>query len=401
MRGLGAAVLRAATTTAVPPPGKPGSLIGRPFALRGGAPKVQMIVDVNLGSRSYRVVVVSGALQSVGQRLRELRLGARAALVSDGSVMRLYGKTVVASLEAAGFTVTTIDVPEGEAAKTLAVAQHCWDQLLTAGLDRTSTVLALGGGAVGDVAGFAAATYMRGVNFVQLPTTVLAQVDASIGGKTAIDHPLGKNMIGAFHQPRLVIADPAVARTLPEREFRSGLAEIVKHGIVLDADYFAELERDLAPLAARDLEVLERIIGGSCRLKASVIERDEREAELRHVLNYGHTIGHALEASTGYARYTHGEAVSLGIVAEARLARRLGIADDETTARQERMLEALGLPVRAPSIDVEPVVSAMARDKKAKDGRIPFVLAPRIGAFRLVYDVPPAEIRAVIASLAS
>jgi len=360
-----------------------------------------MIVDVNLGSRSYRIVVASGALQSVGERLRELRLGSRAALVSDGAIMRLYGKTVVASLESAGFTVTTIDVPEGEAAKTLAVAEHCWDRLLTAGLDRTSTVLALGGGAVGDVAGFAAATYMRGINFIQLPTTVLAQVDASIGGKTAIDHPLGKNMIGAFHQPRLVVVDPAVARTLPEREFRSGLAEIVKHGIVLDADYFAELERDLAPLAARDLGVLERIIGGSCRLKASVVERDEREAELRHVLNYGHTIGHALEAATGYTRYAHGEAVSLGIVAEARLARRLGIADDETTTRQERMLETLGLPVRAPSIDIEPIVSAMARDKKAKDGRVPFVLAPRIGAFRIVYDVPTTDIRAVIASLGS
>jgi len=360
-----------------------------------------MIVDVNLGSRSYRIVVASGALQSVGERLRKLRLGSRAALVSDAGIMRLYGKTVVASLEAAGFTVTTIDVPEGESAKTLPVAEHCWDQLLTAGLDRTSTVLALGGGAVGDVAGFAAATYMRGINFVQLPTTVLAQVDASIGGKTAIDHPLGKNMIGAFHQPRLVVVDPAVARTLPEREFRSGLAEIVKHGIVLDADYFAELERDLAPLAARDLGVLERIIGGSCRLKASVVERDEREAELRHVLNYGHTIGHALEAATGYVRYAHGEAVALGIVAEARLARSLGIADDDTTTRQERMLATLGLPVRAPSIDVEPIVAAMSRDKKAKDGRVPFVLAPRIGTFRIVYDVPAADVRAAIASLAS
>src|SRR6058998_2949898 len=338
-----------------------------------------MIVEVNLGSRSYRIVVASGALESVGERLRELRLGSRAALVSDGAIMRLYGKTVVASLESAGFTVTTIDVPEGEAAKTLTVAVHCWDQLLTAGLDRTSTVLALGGGAVGDVAGFAAATYMRGINFVQIPTTVLAQVDASIGGKTAIDHPLAKNMIGAFHQPRLVLVDPAVARTLPERDFRSGLAEIAKHGVVLEAEYFAELERDVKPLMARELDVLERIIGGSCRLKAAVIERDEREAELRHVLNYGHTIGHALEAATKYERFTHGEAVSLGIVAEARLARRLGIAGAETVARQERMLDALGLPVRDASIDVEAVVSAIARDKKAKDGRVPFVLAPRIG----------------------
>src|SRR5258705_828658 len=254
-----------------------------------------MIVEVNLGSRSYRIVVASGALQSVGERLRELRLGTRAALVSDSAVMRLYGRAVVASLEAAGFTVTTIDVPEGEAAKTLTVAQHCWDQLLTAGLDRTSTVLALGGGAVGDVAGFAAATYMRGINFVQLRTTVLAQVDASVGGKTAIDHPLGKNMIGAFHQPRLVVVDPAVARTLPEREFRSGLAEIVKHGIVLDAGYFDELKRDQAPLRSRELGVLDAIISGSCLLKASVVARDAPESQPRHVIHYGHTIGHALQ----------------------------------------------------------------------------------------------------------
>src|SRR3989442_1710250 len=256
-----------------------------------------MNVDVSLGSRSYRIVVASGALATVGPRLRELSVGARAALVSDGAVARLYGKTVRASLESAGFTVATIEVPEGEGAKTLAIAQHCWNELLAAGLDRTSTVLALGGGAVGDVAGFAAATYMRGINFVQLPTTVLAQADASIGGKTAIDHPP--------------------------------------------------------------------------------------------------------EAATGYARFTHGEAVSLGIVAEARLARRLGVAGDETVARQERLLDALGLPVRTAAIDVEPVVGAIARDKKAKDGRVPFVLAPKIGAFRLVYDVPAADVRAVIASLRS
>ena len=360
-----------------------------------------MVITVDLGPRSYSIVVAAGALGDVGSRLRELRLGSRTALVSDAAVGRLYRKTVTSSLEAAGFSVAAIEVPEGEGAKTLEVAERCWNELLAAGLDRTSTVLALGGGAVGDVAGFAAATYMRGVNVVQLPTTVLAQVDASIGGKTAIDHPLAKNLIGAFHQPRLVIVDPAVACTLPEREFRSGLAEIVKHGIVLDAGYFAELERDLAPLRARELGVLESIIAGSCRLKASVVERDEREAELRHVLNYGHTIGHALEAGTGYARLTRGEAVSLGIVAEARLARRLGIAGAETVARQERMLDALGLPVRDASIDVELVVAAIARDKKAKDGRVPFVLAPQIGTFRLVLDVPGADVRAAIASLRS
>ena len=360
-----------------------------------------MIINVNLGLRSYRIIVESGAVATVGGHLRELGVGSRAALVSDAAIGSLYGKTVVRSLEGAGFSVALVEVPEGEAAKTLAVAGQCWNELLALGLDRTSTVLALGGGAVGDVAGFVAATYMRGVNFVQVPTTVLAQVDASIGGKTAIDHPNAKNLIGAFHQPRLVLVDPAVVRSLPEREYRSGVAEIVKHGIVLDADYFAEVERDAAALCARDLPVVERIIGGSCRLKASVVERDERESELRHVLNYGHTIGHALEAATGYARFAHGEAVALGIVAEARLARRLGLASEDTVARQERLLHAVGLPVKAEAIDTDAVVAAIGRDKKARDGRVPFVLAPRIGAFRLVFDVPAADIRAVLAGLAA
>src|SRR2546422_5030565 len=229
-----------------------------------------MIVNLNLGLRSYRIVVESGALDTVGARLAELRVGSRAALVSDAAVLRLYGKTVGRSLESAGFVVATVEVPEGEAAKTLAVAVHCWDALLTAGLDRTSTVLALGGGAVGDVAGFVAATYMRGANVVQLPTTVLAQVDASIGGKTAIDHPAAKNLIGAFHQPRLVLVDPGAVVTLPDREFRSGLAEVVKHGIVADEAYFVDVERHAGALLARDLPTLERVIAGSCRIKASI-----------------------------------------------------------------------------------------------------------------------------------
>jgi 3-dehydroquinate synthase len=359
-----------------------------------------MIVPVNLGPRSYSIVVEPGALATVGERLRTLGVGRRAALVSDAGILRLHGGPVVASLERAGFGVTVIEVPEGETAKTLAVAEQCWDRLLAAGLDRSSTVLGLGGGAVGDVAGFVAATYMRGLNFVTLPTTVLAQVDASIGGKTAIDHPKAKNLIGAFHQPRLVVVDPAVVRTLPERDFRSGLAEIVKHGIVLDRAYFDDVERAAARLLARELDVLDRIIGGSCRLKASVIERDpEEKSELRFALNYGHTIGHALEAVTGFARWTHGEAVSLGIVAEARLARRLGLADDATVARQERALAAVGLPVRADRVDVEAVLAAITHDKKARDGRVPFVLAPELGQFRVVYDVPPAEIQAAVGDL--
>jgi 3-dehydroquinate synthase len=361
-----------------------------------------LIVPVALGSQSYSIVVEAGALARAGDLLKALGLGRRAALVSDGAIMRLHGAPVVAGLEAAGFVVTVVEVPEGEAAKTLAVAERCWERLLGAGLDRSSTVLGLGGGAVGDVAGFVAATYMRGTNFVTLPTTVLAQVDAAIGGKTAIDHPRAKNLIGAFHQPRLVVVDPAVVRTLSEREFRSGVAEIVKHGVVLDRAYFEDVERDAAALLDRRLDVLERIIAGSCRLKAGVIERDpEERSELRFALNYGHTIGHALEAATGYARWTHGEAVSLGMVAEAHLARRLGLADAATVERQERLLDRLGLPVRAGQVDVAAVLTAITHDKKARDGRVPFVLVPRLGEFRVVHDVPPAAVLGVLREVAA
>src|SRR5205814_1651546 len=318
-----------------------------------------MNIDVQLGSRSYAIVVERGALARVGARLKSLGVGSRAALVSAAGILSAHGKTVTESLEKAGFTVTTLEVPDGEAAKTLGVAERCWNALLEAGLDRTSTVLALGGGAVGDLAGFVAATYMRGANFVPLPTTVLAQVDASIGGKTAIDHPKAKNLIGAFYQPRLVVVDPAVVLTLPDRDFRSGLAEIVKHGVVLDAAYFDDVERSATALDARDLPTLTRIIGGSCRLKASVIQRDpEEKGEWRFALNYGHTIGHALEAATRFETWTHGEAVALGMVAEARLAERLGVADAGTTRRQETLLRGLGLPVRTPAVDAEAVLAA-------------------------------------------
>jgi len=359
-----------------------------------------MVIPVDLGTRSYSIVVEPGALASVGTRLRELRVGSRAVLMTDTGILKVHGRAVVAGLEAAGLSVTVLEVPDGEAAKTLGVAEHCWDRLLAAGADRTSTVLALGGGAVGDLAGFVAATYMRGANFVPLPTTVLAQVDASIGGKTAIDHPKAKNLIGAFYQPRLVVVDPAVVLTLPDRDFRSGLAEIVKHGVVLDAAYFDDVERSATALDARDLPTLTRIIGGSCRLKASVIQRDpEEKGEWRFALNYGHTIGHALEAATRFETWTHGEAVALGMVAEARLAERLGVADAGTTRRQETLLRGLGLPVRTPAVDAEAVLAAITHDKKARDGRVPFVLAPSIGAFRVVYDVAPADVRAALASI--
>ena len=358
-------------------------------------------IPVNLGSRSYRIQVAPGALGTVGAELAKLRVGRKAVLVSDPAVTRLHGEPVATSLRAAGFDVIDVSIPEGEPAKQLETAREMWDRLLDAGCDRTATVVALGGGAVGDLAGFVAATYMRGMNFVQVPTTLLAQVDASVGGKTAIDHPRAKNLIGAFHQPRLVIVDPVVLTTLPDREFRSGLAEVIKHGIVLDAGYFSDLEASIEALLARDLPTLERVVAGSCRLKAQVVERDEQDAELRWSLNYGHTIGHALEAATAFARWAHGEAVSLGIAAEARLAERLGLASPATRERQLRLLRAVGLPVAGLGAEPAAVVEALRRDKKARDGRIPFVLAPEIGRFQLVFDVPPAEILEALRLLAN
>jgi 3-dehydroquinate synthase len=358
-----------------------------------------LLIPVHLGARSYTIVVQRGALATVGMQLRALGVGGRAALFTDKTIGRLYGKAVVESLTAAGFAVTTVELPDGEQAKTLTIASQGWDACVAARLDRSSTILALGGGAVGDLAGFVSATYMRGTNFVQLPTTVLAQVDASSGGKTAIDHPKGKNMIGAFHQPRLVIVDTATADSLPAREYRSGLAEVVKHGIVLDASYFEDVEASADALGAREPVAVDRIIAGSCRLKASVIERDERESALRMVLNYGHTIGHAIEAATGFEQLTHGEAVALGMVAEAALAVRLGVAQHATRERQERVLAHLELPTRLPSVDPERVLDAMTHDKKGRDGRVPFVLAPEIGQFKIVEAVSAEDVRAALAEI--
>ena len=358
-------------------------------------------ISVDLGSRSYRILVGARALAQVGRELAKLGVGRKVVLFTDAAIRRLHGGPVVEGLRAAGFELTEVLLPEGESAKTLDVAREAWDRLVEAGCDRSSTAVALGGGAVGDLAGFVAATYMRGMHLVQAPTTLLAQVDASSGGKTAIDHPRGKNLIGAFHQPRLVVVDPAVLATLPEREFRAGLAEVIKHGVVLDAGYFRDLEEHREALLRRDLPTLERVVAGSCRIKARVVERDEQEAELRQVLNYGHTVGHALEAATGYGRWIHGEAVALGMVAEARIAERLGVASRETTARQVDLLRSVGLPVAGLGGAPAAIVEAMGRDKKARDGRLPFVLAPEIGRFRLVYDVPRPVVLDTLEELAA
>lgn len=319
----------------------------------------------------------------------------------------LYLERARDALRAAGVEAAPLVVPPGEASKTLEQAARLYDGMLRAGLDRGSAVVALGGGVVTDLAGFAAATYMRGLPWVAVATTLLAQVDAGVGGKTAVDHPECKNLVGAFHQPAAVMADVGTLATLPEEELRTGLAEVVKHAVIRDADLFALLEAQAARILARDAAVLEDIVARSVGIKADVVMADEREADLRRILNYGHTIGHAAESLAlaaggrlGGATMTHGRAVALGMIAEARIAERRGLVGRAVVERQRRLLERFGLPVRlgAP-LDPERCLALMRHDKKAEGGRMRFVLPEAIGAVRVVADVTDEEIREALGAL--
>lgn len=343
---------------------------------------------MQLGPRSYTVRIGPGLLDAAGPECARLRLGRRAAVVTQPAIASHAGR-VSESLRGAGFDPMVLEVPEGEEAKSLREAERLWDGFLAHGIDRASPVVAVGGGVVGDLAGFAAASFMRGVPVVQVPTTLLAQVDASIGGKVAVNHPRGKNLIGAFHQPRLVLIDPETLRTLPEREYRSGLAEVVKTGAALNADLFAALEGGLDALRRRDPDFLETVVAACCAEKARIVEQDEREETgVRMVLNYGHTVGHALEALSGYRRWLHGEAVAIGMAAAGRLAVRLGWTDVRTADRQDALLQQVGLPIRFSGLDPRQVAEALRHDKKAREGRVPFVLLRVLGRAELRHDVP-------------
>jgi len=342
-------------------------------------------VRVDLPGRSYLIWVGEGLLGAIGEHLRTLVEGRRCALVTNPVVGQLYAASVEASLNAAGLSCVRVEIPDGEEFKTLATVGQIYDALIEAGLERQDPVLALGGGVVGDIAGFAAATYLRGVPFVQLPTTLLAQVDSSVGGKTGVNHRLGKNLIGAFYQPCSVVADVSTLRTLPERELRAGLAEVVKYGVILDAELFALLEERLDSLLGREPQTLCAVVRRCCELKASVVMRDERESGERAILNFGHTLGHALESVTDYRRYLHGEAIAIGMVFAARLSAELGIAAPEIAERLERLLVRAGLPVTVPG-DIDParLLEALERDKKVQGGKIRFVCVEGLGRTRFV-----------------
>jgi len=345
-------------------------------------------VRVELGSRSYPIHVGAGILRTVGPRLRETGTGSRTAVVTNPTVGWLYAEPVRRSLEEAGFTPVVIEVPDGEEHKNLGSLAHIYDELIASRLDRGSALVALGGGVIGDVGGFAAATFLRGIPLVQVPTTLVAQVDASVGGKTAINHEAGKNLIGAFYQPRWVLADVEVLRSLPRRELVSGLAEVIKYAVILDAEFFDFLEEVLPHAIERDPDVLSRIVAVCCRLKAAVVSEDETESGYRAVLNFGHTVGHAIEVLTDYTRYLHGEALAVGMVFAARLSESRGYCDRATVDRIRRLVERAGLPLEVPrEIDAEALAGAIGTDKKTREGAVKFVCVEEIGRTRFEYLV--------------
>jgi 3-dehydroquinate synthase len=342
---------------------------------------------VELGPNSYPVHTGAGLIDRLGEFARATGLAAgRAAIVTDQNVARLYAERTRASLSAAQFDAVLIEIPAGEASKSLATYERVMNAMVEAGLDRAGAVFALGGGVVGDLAGFAAATYMRGIPVVQVPTSVVAQVDSALGGKTGIDHRRGKNLIGAFYQPRLIVADVAALKTLREREFREGLAEVIKYGAIMDAPQFAALEADLPAILARDMTKLEAMVEWSLRCKAAIVARDERESGLRKVLNFGHTVGHAIEAASDYSRYLHGEAVAIGMVVAARLSRVHAGLPEADERRLLRLLEDAGLPVVMPDwrggseLDSERFAKALRLDKKRSGDAIDFVLISALGS---------------------
>lgn len=341
-------------------------------------------VTVNLGSRSYPILIGTDLLANVGCLLRQqdLRAGS-AAVVTDAVVGPLYQKTLVDSLVQAKFAPIVIEIPAGEEHKNLAWLSFVYDQLVAGAIERRSPLIALGGGVVGDLTGFAAATFQRGVPFVQIPTTLLAQVDASVGGKTAIDHPAGKNLIGAFYQPHLVVIDVNTLKTLPEREFRAGLAEVIKYGVILSPELFALLEQRLESLLRLDPALLAEVIKVCCQLKARVVEEDETEGGYRAILNFGHTLGHAVENATGYTRYLHGEAVAIGMAFAVRLSQQRGLCNDALRERLCRLLKNAGLPLAIPSeIRGDTLVAGMATDKKIAAGKVKFVCVEELGKTR-------------------
>lgn len=391
-------------------PGRPGSVNDLPLIpddSRLDLPEMTSCrtVPVELDTRSYQISIGPGQLKTAGRTIRDWlqtddQQPLRCLIVTDSNVLQPHANAVKSSLNAADVETRVVCVNAGEKSKSLKEAAELYDELVDFRSDRKTVVVAVGGGVVGDLAGFVAATYARGLRFVQVPTTLLAMVDSSVGGKTGINHPKGKNLIGAFHQPAGVLIDTDVLSTLPDREYRAGLAEVIKYGVILDAEFFAWLEASVAGLNTRDAAVLGHVVARSCELKADVVREDEFETTgLRAVLNYGHTYAHAFEALAGYGELLHGEAVSIGMVCGSRLARRIGRIGDADLQRQIRLLQAVHLPTAVPeSLKSRPddILSCMQLDKKTVAGDLRFVLPDRIGHVETIGGVGAADVIACL-----
>ncbi len=353
-------------------------------------------ISVALSANPYPVVIGQGGLNQLGELIRErgFKAGTKVLVVTNPVVAEHYGATALASLQAAGLGASSLVIEAGEDQKTPATVALIHDAAFERRLERGSLIVALGGGVVGDMAGFAAATWLRGIAVVQVPTTLLAMVDAAIGGKTGVNHPGGKNLVGAFHQPRLVLIDPVTLATLPEREFRAGMAEVIKYGVIGDAALFDQLEAagDLSSMAAVGPELLQTLLERSAAAKAEVVAADEREGGLRAILNYGHTLGHVVETLCGYGTWLHGEAVAIGMVAAGEIAVGMGLWADADQRRQRVLIEAAGLPVRWPELDPQAVLTCLQGDKKVRDGTVRFVLPTGIGTVEIRGDVSGEQV---------
>ena len=358
-------------------------------------------VAVELGERSYPIVIGNSIDDEMIGFVRQARYSAHGMIVTDTNVGELHAGRIAEALERAGLHAEIAVIPAGESSKSLDTANDLFTRAIELGLDRRSPIIALGGGVVGDLAGFVAATYMRGVPFIQLPTSLLAQVDSSVGGKVAVNHPLGKNLIGAFYQPDAVFMDLDQLKTLPAREIATGLGEIIKYGIIYDADFFAWLEGNRADVLTLAPAAAAHMIARSCEIKADVVRQDEREGGLRRILNFGHTIAHAIEKETGYVRYRHGEAVAIGMVGAAQISEEMGLLPAADRLRMESLIRAMGLPLTAEGVTADAMYEDLFHDKKTLGGRIHWVLAEGIGKVSVHSDVPEEIVRKTLLGLSS
>ena len=341
-------------------------------------------VKVELGDNSYDIYIGSKLSEELKKFVSSAKFSQKAMLVTDTNVEKIFSGEIRLALENAGLEVKVVTIPAGETSKSLAEAEKIYTEAIEFGLDRKSAIFALGGGVVGDLTGFIAATYLRGVPFVQIPTSLLAQVDSSVGGKVAVNHKLGKNLIGAFYQPKAVFIDLDMLKTLLSREIASGLGEIVKYGVISDSELFKYIEDNSYKILALEHEVMEHIIARSCEIKADVVSKDEKEGGLRRILNFGHTMAHAIEEATGYSRYTHGEAVAIGMIGAAYISYKLGRIDEATLNRLQNLIDKLGMLSRSKDCDVDIMFEAIFRDKKTINGKINWVLMDNIGKVSII-----------------